>query len=136
MPARIKHRQQRLIIARAVMDILRIISSRYLGRERFGAHADEAVLCVAVYVGQAEARPMSAAKLAEFCGIPRPTAIRKLQQLADVGMVERLADGAYILPLGALNSNEVLAAYDATVRIFHDTSQALSKMDSKPVAPG
>lgn len=87
MTQKIHNASQRALVARALLDALRAFGAAYLGHKRFGARADELVLLAAVFVGQAEGRPMNASKLADYAGMPRPTVIRKLQALARRGVL-------------------------------------------------
>lgn len=45
---------------------------------------------LALVIGQVDDKPMSATKVAQYIGLPRTTVIRKLNQLVETGMVERL----------------------------------------------
>ncbi|ARK86989.1 helix-turn-helix domain-containing protein [Burkholderia pseudomallei] len=110
----IRNAHQRALVARALLDVLRAFGAAYLGHKRFGARADELVLLAAVFVGQAEGKPMNASKLAAYAGIPRPTVIRKLQTLARRGVLERIDGGLYALPARVVNSAAVLRAADAS----------------------
>ncbi|KVX10607.1 hypothetical protein WL01_22490 [Burkholderia ubonensis] len=110
----IRNAHHRALVARALLDVLRAFGAAYLGHKRFGARADELVLLAAVFVGQAEGKPMNASKLATYAGIPRPTVIRKLQALARRGVLERIDGGLYALPARVVNSAAVLRAADAS----------------------
>lgn len=125
MPEPIRHARQRALVAVAMLDVLRAFGAAYLGRKRFGTHADELVLLAAVFVGQAEGRPMNASKLAAYAGIPRPTVIRKLKALARRGVLERLDDGLYALPARVVNSAAVLRAADASRKRIRRAAAAL-----------
>jgi len=108
----IRHARERAIVAAAMLDVMRAFGAAYLGTARFGAHADEITLLMAVFIGTAEARPMTAAKIAEYAGVPRPSAIRKLDRLAKRGVVEKIGR-RYLLPASVANSAPVMRAADA-----------------------
>lgn len=135
MPSGIMRRQQRLVVARAMLEIMRQLSMNYLGAERFGGRADEAVLLLAIFVGQAEGRPMGASKLAEFAGLARPTVVRKLRELEADGSVMRDADGCYIIPVSKLNSPAVMNAVDKSIKTIVKSADQLSKLDTQGIAP-
>lgn len=133
MSKMIKNRQQRLLVAKAVIEILRVMGSAYFKTERFGACADDGILCSAIFIGQAEGKPMGPSKLAYYAGMPRPSVVRKLRKMEAAGYVERDADGCYLLPYSILNSDDVVAATKTTVKCITDASAKLSKMDSSAV---
>lgn len=59
------------MVAHTLLDVLRAFGEAYLRTERFGTQADEIALLMAVYIGTAEARPMTAGKIAEYASVPR-----------------------------------------------------------------
>lgn len=126
----------RVPIAKMVLYMMRIASEHYMKTSRFGAEADDLLLGCAVFVGQAERRPMSASKLAEYAGIPRPTAIRKLAQMHDMGILERTESGHYLIPLKLINSAEAMAASRSIRRSLIRTAANVSSLDASPVASG
>lgn len=133
MPSRIRLVKHRLVLARLVTRMLREISAAYVGTDSYGSRADETLLLIAIFIGQAEQRPMTAAKLAEYAGIPRPTVIRKLRDLEKDGLLEILDGGAAVLSVELLNHQSVV---DAILRCASDVQKAaleLSKLDSKPI---
>lgn len=58
-------------------------------RERFGAHVGDLLLRASIYVSTIEGHLMTAAKLATFVGIPRPTVVRRLRALERRGVIEK-----------------------------------------------
>ncbi|MGL3208667.1 helix-turn-helix domain-containing protein [Bradyrhizobium sp. BR 1433] len=56
---------------------------------KFGSHAGDLLIDTAVFIGTVEERPMTATKLANYVGMPRPTVIRRLNILRRRGSVER-----------------------------------------------
>lgn len=110
--------------------MLRSMGNGYFGSTRYGGKADDAVLIYAVFIGQAEGRPMGAAKLAEFAGITRPTVIRKLAAMQKLGRVARDSRGCYTLSVDMLNSGEALHAAVAGIQAIHRAARQLSKMDT------
>jgi IclR helix-turn-helix domain len=63
-------------------------------QEYSGAHTADLLICSAVYLGTTAGRPMTAAKLAAYVGIPRPTVIRHLRELERRRLVEHI-DGLW-----------------------------------------
>lgn len=125
MTQKIHNASQRALVARALLDALRAFGAAYLGHKRFGARADELVLLAAVFVGQAEGRPMNASKLADYAGMPRPNVIRKLQALARRGVLERIDSGLYALPACVVNGAAVLRAADASRKRIRSAAAAM-----------
>lgn len=95
--------EQRTTILRLVLDLARILSAGLLGQERFGASADDLLLVTAVAVGEAEGKPLSAWKLAEQAGIPRPSVVRKLTELEAIGLVRKVDATRWGLGPGVLD---------------------------------
>lgn len=91
---------------RHVLDTMRTLSMRLLGQARFGANASDVLLLCAVAVGHLEAKPMGAMKVAAYCGIPRPTCMRRLGVLQRAGLVERDRHKRYTLTVKALRRLE------------------------------
>jgi DNA-binding IclR family transcriptional regulator len=108
----IQKARERAIVAKLMLDTMREFGAAYLKRKRFGSSADELLLLAAVLVGQAEGRPMATAKVAEYAGVARPSAIRKLDRMVKRGIVEKV-DGRYLIPEHVANSARVLRAADA-----------------------
>ncbi|WP_168195394.1 helix-turn-helix domain-containing protein [Bradyrhizobium sp. NAS80.1] len=112
-----RHARERAIVAAAMLDVIRELGEAYLRTARFGTHADEIALLMAVFIGTAEARPMTASKIAEHAGVPRPSAVRKLDRLAKRGVVEKIGR-RYVLPASVANSAPAMrAATEARKRI-------------------
>lgn len=129
MPASIKLKTQRVIICKLAIDLMREIAAAYIESNRTAVVADEILICSAVCIGFLERRPLTAAKVAEFVGMPRPTAIRKLSSLQQRGFVLRATGGKFTLPSAHMNSLPVIAATRAIERAIHTASRELSKVD-------
>lgn len=133
MPGRIKAAKQRTELTRLVVWLVRYVCIQYMGDDKFGASSGDVVLCCAIFTGQAEGRPMTPGKLAEYIGMPRPTVIRRIKVLEKRGLVEML-DGKAFLPLEKLNRPHLITTLDDVSKRIHRASVFLSKMDSNPIA--
>ncbi|QOE32768.1 helix-turn-helix domain-containing protein [Achromobacter phage Mano] len=122
-----------IILARVTISMVRTVVAEILKDERFGTRADDAVLCCAIFVGQAEHKPMTAAKLAEYAGIPRPTVVRKLRQLQVEGIV-RVLDGGQAELVADLLADGLQAATARSIRVINTAASRLSKMDTHRIA--
>lgn len=135
MPHRIKRAAQRLAFSRAMLELHRLWARTYFNTSRFGTRTDELLLCGAIMVGQLESRPMTAAKLSDFAGLPRPTAIRKLSLLEKRGLAVRVNNnGAYVLSVEFLNSVEAIACADAVRTQIIRLGELMSKLDTMDLA--
>ena len=76
---------------------------------------------------------MTAAKLADYAGMPRPTVVRKLKQFEKRGMIE-MVNGIPIGTLEHMNGGGIEQAVDTITRAIHKASRELSKMDNKGIA--
>lgn len=123
-----------VIVSRLVLALMRKISRDLLNDDRFGTRADDVVLCCAIFVGLGENRPMTASKLAEYAGMPRPTVIRKLRELERVGLVRVLSNKRVILVGDMIGTDAARAATEAFTRLINSAAMKLSKLDSAAIA--
>lgn len=122
-----------LILSRLLIDYAQILL-RIVGPKRRNAEGlADALLLAAVYVGQHGGRPMTAHKLAQVSGIPRPTVARKMRELEAVGLLV-IAQGAGRVSDGLLDSPEFDAESKRVERLLHRTCRQLSKLDTDLIA--
>lgn len=121
-----------LIFCRLIVDLLKTAGTPMEGGQ--GVSVDLALICSAVFIGQAEGRPMTAGKLAAYIGIPRPTIIRKLQLLHTRGIVAQVAGGGWRIvgerPDIATNLDRIIEENSRTVR---RACEQLSKLDNAAI---
>ena len=129
MKRRIQHAEPRAIAARTILAMLRRTAHVYLETTEIGTNAPELVLCLAIFIGQAEGKPMTSTKLATYIGMPRPTVIRKLRTLAKAGLIE-MKNGKACLPHEKLNSERVL---DMRRRSAREARTLASNLDASIV---
>lgn len=99
----------RLIVARTILQLLRLGHDTYRPGHKFATDLDAVLLIVAIFMGQAEGRPFSASKLAAFLDLPRSTVLRRLKSLEQDGTIER-AGPAYRMPAALAGSPKALRA--------------------------
>lgn len=76
-------------------------------------------MIAAVIIGQVEGRPMPAAKLAEYAGMARPSAARRLRELQSSGIVTALDGGQYVLTDAFMANQEAAQALnEAAARVI------------------
>lgn len=124
------------VIARLLLDMTRIAAQLFLQEDKAASESDSVLLCAAVYVGQCEKRPMTAAKLADFIGMPRPTVLRKLGELRARGLV--IANNKKQWCIASTSpkvAERITASIDALLPLVHSAAARLSKMDSARIAP-
>src|SRR5690242_18861630 len=85
---------ERALVIRTVMDMLRSVCRAYVGDEAVGPHALELIIGMAVMIGQAEDRPMSASDVAGYTGTPRATVVRKLREFERRGVAKTVLVGS------------------------------------------
>jgi DNA-binding transcriptional ArsR family regulator len=130
-----KRYAQGLIASKLLLVLVKTLAERMNsdGLEK-PALADVILIC-AVFVGQAERRPMSAAKIAEYVGIPRPTAIRHLARLEAAGMLRQDAKKHWSIPFDDKRRLGHLDATSATLAShLRRAAEELSKLDASNVA--
>ena len=133
LPADAEFRRALAVIARMTLRNYELFAAGYHGTDRYGSVCDLVLLSAAIYVGQEDGRPMTAAKLAGAVGMPRATVVRKLRQMELSGLVvmdgrvATLSDEWVMNPKGA-------AAIRKVVGNIRTAADALSKMDTEPIA--
>lgn len=129
MPDRIIQAKQRIIVARLTLDILRSFGTGYFQSKRYGSRADDLALCAALFIGQAEGRPLTAAKLATYAGQARPSVVRRLKEWLQAGFVERQGQG-YVLALTVINGSDVVRAAKSAQKRLRSAAKALDALDA------
>jgi hypothetical protein len=123
------------VIARLLLDIFQTIMG---GMELAGApdpSCTDIILLCAVMIGHAEGRPMTAAKLAEYVGIARPTAIRHLQELMANGVINQDAGKRWKLRTSDQDRRDLIdSVIVASTQHIRKAMAALSKMDGQDIA--
>lgn len=131
MPYRPTHNEHRLILARYILESIKEISTAFFNDPQFGSNSDQVLLCAAIFVGQGERKPMTAAKLAEYVGIPRATVIRKVKLLQERGLIQECAETKQlILTTPKLDSARMSQAVMTICTKLHEASRELSKLDT------
>lgn len=74
---------------RRTLDAMRALSIALLGQHRFASHAGDVLLLLGVAIGDLEAKPMTAYKLADYVGMPRGTVLCRLAMLRRAGLVDK-----------------------------------------------
>jgi hypothetical protein len=64
----------------------------------FGAENETLLVLLAVYIGDAENRPMSASKIAGYVGLPRASVYRRIERLTLEGRIERCGRNYRLAP--------------------------------------
>lgn len=125
-------RQQRRVVAQLMLDCARLLAqSLFQDGEQFGSLADDTMLCLAIYIGQAEGRMMTALKLSDYVGIPRATVVRKITELRKRGLVSTQDGRTYCLTHKVLGVDRVSSEIVKRIRVAY---VELSSLDSQPVA--
>lgn len=123
------------VVAKLLLDMTRLIATAFLDSEYPASDADALLLCVAIYIGQCEMRPMTAGKLAEFIGMPRPTVARKLAYLKHRGLVFENSRRQWCIAIDNPKVSARIAALNgAVLQLIHASSAMLSKMDNDRIA--
>ncbi|WP_441227979.1 helix-turn-helix domain-containing protein [Tardiphaga sp. 20_F10_N6_6] len=120
-------------IAKLLLFLMQQISSAMFHDGAFGVRADDALLCCAVYIGHAEGRPMKAANLAEYTGIPRSTVTRKLKGFKRAGLFD--VDGEGRVTFTDEYMREVIPnLWESNREIINRSATRLAKMAMPRVA--
>lgn len=76
---------------------MRHLSFALLRERRFASNAGDVLLLVGVAIGDLEAKPFTAYKLAAYVGMPYGTVVRRLALLVRAGLVARDGRRRYML---------------------------------------
>lgn len=122
------------IVAKLFIELARTSVELFLQSEGTNDVAD-AVLCAAIFIGQAEGRPMTASSLSAYIGVPRPTVIRKLNALKARGIVAPSIHKTWVLPVDA---EHIAARADASIfaklQLVRKATAELSRLDNATIA--
>ena len=112
-------------LAKGLLEVARLFSKVCFPRdgERYATRADDLILYAALFVGQAEGRPMNHSKLAEYAGMSRPTVVRKVAALMEQGTVVKVG-GGYALTPSAVNRAAAVKTADAATRLLAKLARA------------
>jgi hypothetical protein len=122
------------ITARLTIDLIRANIVAYKEGTDFDASASEVLLGAALFVGQAEGRPMTAAKAAAYIGMPRATAVRKLNEMKAAGVADVTPDGRHwrlVFDANGERTKRTADLIEEKARAIHKAALELSKMDAK-----
>lgn len=122
-----------LILSRFMIDYARVLLRAMAPTRRNAEGLADAVLIAAVYVGQMEGRPMTAYKLAQFCGITRPTVVRKIRELVAAGLLE-MHEGVPRVPVHIIEGEAFAANVTELAALINKAARDLSKLDTKAIA--
>jgi hypothetical protein len=79
-------------------------------RSGFGSNLELLLVYIGVFIGDAEGRPTTATKIANYCGLSRSTVYRRLEELIEKKKVVREGRGYFIAPGAApIDADSILA---------------------------
>ena len=120
------------VIARLFFEMTRVIHKTYMPDTRFGTFLDLVPVGYAIFLGQAEGRPMGLTGLARFLDIPRSSVQRRIDVLIERGIVERRAL-KYEFASSALTGPRAVGAHRKIVGMF--LSAARQVAPDEPAKP-
>lgn len=117
-------------VAKLTIDLMKTGRLYFADGLREGS-ARDVLLFMAIYIGHAEMRPMSAHKIAQYLGMPRATAVRRLEEMRDCGFVQKLPGGLWCIDLDAVGSrSRLVKMLGDNLAHIHMAASKLTKMDS------
>jgi hypothetical protein len=120
-------RESRYTLAHAAIAFMRAVAlARYNGA--VGPHILTVFLGMALYVAQHEGKPFTAAKLAQYLRMARPTVTRKLEAMIRAGAVERHGT-RYCVSDDWLDRPEAVGMVRELNQIVYSACSRLSKLD-------
>jgi DNA-binding transcriptional ArsR family regulator len=132
---RIARAQQRLVMCRLLVDIMRTLRAHYMPvNEPFGTRIETQFVGLCVAIGDIEGKPFSVAKIAAYMGMSRSTVIRRLEQLENWGVIERQGRRYFIRP-EKVNGIMGMRAYKQNRHLTTEAVDKLSVLDTLPDYP-
>jgi len=125
---------ERTALVRAILDILKLASSAYLGHDKLGDSGSDLIVGMAIIIGHADGKPMTATDISNYIGMPRTTVLRRLNLLIANNIVEVIDDrGRLCFVLTKINDPKVLDNFLHIARKAIASADVLSKMDGKAI---
>ena len=129
---KIKNRQQRLVLCRLMIDLMRGVHTVYApASEPFGTRLETFFIALCVALGHMDGKPFSVAKIAAYMRVPRSTVIRRLDRLQRWGLIYRQGR-RYYLHDNALNSFLGMRSYQTSRRLLSRATEELTILDALP----
>ena len=129
---KIKEGQQRLVLCRLMIDIMRTVHGAYAPMtEPFGTRLETFFIGLCVAVGDIDGKPFSVAKIAGYMRVPRTTVIRRLDRLQSWRLIDRRGR-YYYLHERTLNSLIGMRSYQQVRRLLSKATEELSVLDTLP----
>jgi hypothetical protein len=126
-------RTQAVVIARLTVELVRT-SILEFGKAGMRLTAGEALLGAAIFMAQVQGRPMTAAKAAAYVGLPRPTAVRRLEDMRARGILEVQGGLWRASPASPALTETIARVIEVKTVLIKKAAAELSKMDSRTVA--
>lgn len=123
----IDHMAERLIITRLVLGINRAYARHYYPKDGLARSMELQSVGTAVFVGQAEGRPLTVSGIARFVELPRATVRRRLNDLGKLGYVVRKGR-AYCWNPDAVNGPHEVALHKENVKRVKSAAKELAKL--------
>jgi hypothetical protein len=119
----------RHVTSTVTLSLMRVVARTRYGGD-MGRHFETILLGMAIYARQHEGRPMTAARLARYVGMPRNTLMRKLALMQKLGVVRfRPEDRTYIMDEEWLDRPEAIAMTREAVQIVISACRRLESGD-------
>jgi DNA-binding MarR family transcriptional regulator len=127
-PRRIEFARERMLLCRLYIGLIRTISDDY-GAE-FAKHSDSATfrtIGIYVFLRTVMCSPVRASTIAHALKIPRPTVLRRLQEMVKQGYVERVGNAYRVTD--KVNIPDLQRKLQQRVEIIIETAKELSRLD-------
>lgn len=125
----IPFRDIRLVYLRLIADLLHNSHRAYYPDLRFIEAVEATLISNAIFIAEAEGKPLTAAGLAKHLDIPRATLLRRLAYLKSKGFLR--SNGRRLrIDMAILSSSAHAENLPRACRIILDAAQELSKLDA------
>ena len=129
--ASLAHGQQRLVMLRMLIDLMRIVHKHYAPPdEPFGSRVETLAVGCCVALGTLENKPFSVAKIAAYMHIPRNIVTRRLERLVQHWGIIEGRGRHYYLRQEIANRPHALASYREVRRAIQRAVAELSILDA------
>ena len=127
------HSEIRYWLSIRALELMRFVSLVGFQDDRFGRRANDILILLAVAIGHHEDKPMTAAKIAHYIGMARPTAIRRINIMVHEGVLHYTKSKQVCFSKELEQRAELIMPVLKQSRILRNVVY-LSKMDTSHIA--
>lgn len=124
----------RLLVAKAFLDCAQNIGKLVFENPDADIPMADMLILVAIFIGQAENRPLTASDISVYLGLPRATVVRRLKAISSSRGLRSIRDGNRVLfYFDDVNGQPALLSFAERLKTLQTVFHRLSKLDRKEI---